>query len=187
VPEGIAKLRKVDAASVFEGLVSSPLAAWRRSAQKGLEIAALAVLLGSPPAWAFDYTRYEPTDFDALLAQPRPRSGVDIYRALPLKLKVTLVAYAEGCPTALLKKSMITGGAPKAQVDALLITSCIKVRSAQGKEHQMFIQDVVASFLPKEVPLDTPVTLLAIHVFTATAGPGLLVNEFMAEPGGGDK
>jgi hypothetical protein len=151
------------------------------SARRASNIAALAVLLCAAPAWAFDYTRYEATDLDALLAQPRPRSGVDIYRAQPFKLKVTLVSYAEGCLTSLLDKSMIKAGVPKAQVVALQVTSCIMVRSVQGKELRMFIQDVVASFLPKEVPLGSPVTLLAIHVFTTAEGPGLLVNEFLAE------
>jgi hypothetical protein len=167
------------------------LLTWPGFARSLFSIAALVVLLGSPAARGFDYTRYEAADLDGLMAQPRPRSGVDIYRTRPLKLKVTLVSYAEGCLTSLLNKSMITAGVPKAQVDTLQVTSCIKVRSAKGKEIPMFIQDVVASFLPKEVPIGSPVTLLAIHVFTTAEGPGLLVNEFVAEaaidPAGGGK
>jgi hypothetical protein len=178
------KLRIVDAPFPSRSLVSSLLTAWRGSARKLFNIAVLVVLLGSPSAWGFDYTRYEATDLDALMAQPRPRSGVDIYQTRPLKLKVTLISYAEGCLTSLLNKSMITAGVPKAQVDTLQVTSCIKVRSAKGKELRMFIQDVVASFLPKEVPLGSPMTLLAIHVFTTADGPGLLVNEFVAEAEG---
>lgn len=178
------KLRIVDASFRCRSLVSSLLTAWRGSVRKLFNIAVLVVLLGSPSAWGFDYTRYEATDLDALMAQPRPRSGVDIYPVRPLKLKVTLVSYAEGCLTSLLDKSMITAGVPKAQVDTLQVTSCIKVRSAKGKELRMFIQDVVASFLPKEVPLGSPMTLLAIHVFTTADGPGLLVNEFVAEADG---
>jgi hypothetical protein len=176
-------LRKLDATPVAGSLVLS-LKGWRGPAQIILQIAALVILLGSPSVLAFDYTRYEPADLDALLAQSRPSSGIDIYRGRPLKLKVTLVSYAEGCLTSVLKKSMIKGGAPKVQVDALQVTSCIKVRSAQGSEVRMFIQDVVASFLPKEVPLDSSVTLLAIHVFTSAQGPALLVNEFVTETGG---
>jgi hypothetical protein len=177
-------VRTIDAPSPCRSLVASLLTAWRGSARKPFNIATVVILLGSPAAWGFDYTRYEATDLDALMAQPRPRSGVDIYSARPLKLKVTLVSYAEGCLTSLLNKSMVTAGLPKAQVDALQVTSCIKVRSAKGKELRMFIQDVVASFLPKEVPLGNSVTLLAIHVFTTAEGPGLLVNEFLAEAGG---
>jgi hypothetical protein len=177
------KLLIVDALFPCRSRVASLLTAWRRSARKLFNIGALVVLLGSPSAWAFDYTRYEATDLDVLMAQPRPRSGVDIYRTRPLKLKVTLVSYAEGCLTSLLNKSMITAGVPKAQVDTLQVTSCIKVRSPKGMELRMFIQDVVASFLPKEVPLGSPVTLLAIHVFTTAEGPGLLVNEFVTEAG----
>ena len=36
----------------------------------------------------------------------------------------------------------------------------------------------MSSFLPNEVPLGSPLTLFAIHVFTSPDGPGLLVNEF---------
>lgn len=185
------KVRTIDAPSPCGSLVASLLTAWRGAARKLFNIGALVVLLGSPVAWGFDYTRYEAIDLDALMAQPRPRSGVDIYQARPLKLKVTLVSYAEGCLTSLLNKSMIKAGMPKAQVDTLQVTSCIKVRSAKGGELRMFIQDVVASFLPKEIPLGSPVTLLAIHVFTTAEGPGLLVNEFVTEaaidPAGGGK
>ena len=155
----------------------------RRSVRKLAHLAALVVALGSPSAWGFDFSRYEATDLDALMTQPRPRSGVDIYPARPLKLKVKLLSYAEGCQTSLLKKTMITAGIPKDQVDALQVTGCIKVRSAKGRELRMFIQDVVSSFLPKEVPLGSPVTLSAIHVFTSAAGLGLLVNEFSTEAG----
>lgn len=62
-------------------------------------------------------------------------------------------------------------------------TLCIKVRSAKGKELQIFIQDVVSGFLPREVPLGSPVTLFAIHVFTSPEAPGLLVNEYSTEAG----
>jgi murein DD-endopeptidase MepM/ murein hydrolase activator NlpD len=138
----------------------------------------LVVLLGAPPARGFDYARYQATDLDALIAQPRPARGVDIHRALPLKLEVTLVSYAESCQTELLRKTMVTAGFSKDQLDGLQVMGCIKVRSAQGKELRIFIQDVVSSFLPREVPLGSPVTLFAIHVFTAPEGPGLLVNEY---------
>jgi hypothetical protein len=149
--------------------------------RKLANLTAMLVLLGSSSAWGFDYARYEAIDLDALMAQPRPLLGVDIRPARPVKLKVTLVSYAEGCEATLLRKTMIPAGIAKDQVDALQVTGCIKVRSAQGKELRMFIQDVVSSFLPTEVPLGSPVAFFATHVFTAPEGPGLLVNEFSTE------
>jgi hypothetical protein len=116
------------------------------------------------------------------MTQARPQSGIDIHPALPLKLKVTLISYGEGCQTGLLKKSLAAAAVVKDQ-DTLPATRCIKVRSAKGRDLRMFIQDVVSDFLPKEVPLGSPVTLFAIHVFTAPDGPGLLVNEFSTEAG----
>jgi murein DD-endopeptidase MepM/ murein hydrolase activator NlpD len=172
------RLRAVVAES-FSSEVNIGSCLWRG----GICLAVAVVMLGFPPAWGFDYARYQPTDLDALMAQPRPARGVDIHPALPLKLEVTLLSYAEGCRTELLKKTMITGGFAKEQVDGLQVMGCIKVRSAQGKELRIFIQDVVSSFLPREVPLGSPVTLFAIHVFTSPEGPGLLVNEYSTEAG----
>ena len=143
----------------------------------------MVALFVSPPAWGFDFARYETTDLDTLLTQPLPRSGVDIYPARPLKLRVTLASYGEGCQTGLLKKTMITAGIPKDQVDALKVTRCIKVHSTKGTNLRLFIQDEVSNFLPKEVRLGSPVTFFTIHVFTSPEGPGLLVNEFLTEAG----
>jgi len=92
-----------------------------------------------------------------------------------MKLKVTLVAYAEACKTGFLMKSMSMAGVADPNVK---ITRCIQVRSAKGKQLRLFIQDVVADFLPKEVPLGSALTLFAVHLFTGQDGPGLLVNEF---------
>jgi hypothetical protein len=93
---------------------------------------------------------------------------------------VTLVSYAKGCETGILKKSLVAAGVVMDQ-DAHPVTRCIKVRSEKGKDLRTFVQDVVSDFLPKEVPLGKPVTLYAIHIFTAPEGPGLLVNEFLTE------
>jgi len=151
--------------------------------RKFSSLVAAIVLLGMPQAWGFDYARYQASDLDALLTQPRPARGIDIHPALPLKLTVTLVSYAEGCQTELLRKAMLMAGIAKDQVAALQVLGCIKVRSAKGTELRIFIQDVVSSFLPQEVPLGSPLTLFAIHVFTSPEGPGLLANEFSTEAG----
>jgi hypothetical protein len=164
-------------------LFSSLMAPRRISLRKLAGVAATVLLVGSSSAWGFDYARYEATDLDALLAQRRPQVGVDLYPGRPLKLTVTLASYAAPCQTALLTKTLIMAGIAKDRVDGLQAAGCIKVRSAKGKELRMFIQDVVSSFLPREVPLGSPVTLFAIHVFTSPEGPGLLVNEYSAEAG----
>jgi hypothetical protein len=146
-------------------------------------LAVAVVLLGAAPAFGFDYARYEAIDLDALMMQPRPAKGIDLYPARPFKLAVTLVSYAEGCQTVLLKKAMLMAGIAKDQVDAVKVMGCIKVRSAKGADLRLFIQDVVSGFLPREIPLGSPVTLFAIHVFTAPEGPGLMVNDFATEAG----
>jgi hypothetical protein len=128
----------------------------------------------------FDYARYEATELDEVIEQARPQTGVNIYPGLPLKIATTLVSYGEPCNADFLKRAMMMGGAPKEFVESVPITRCIQVRSAKGKILPLYIQDRVADFLPKEVPLGGVATLFAIHVFTGPDGPSLLVNEFSA-------
>jgi hypothetical protein len=141
-------------------------------------IVVLAVSLLASPVLAFDYDRYQETDLDALLAKKRPASGMDLFPVLPMKLKVTLAAYAEPCQTGMLIKSMTMAGVANPNVK---ITRCIQVRSAKGQQVRLFIQDEVSNFLPKEVPLGSSLTLFAVHLFTGQDGPGLLVNEFKTD------
>jgi hypothetical protein len=129
-------------------------------------------------SFGFDYGRYQAADLDDIIAQKRPATGADVFRALPYRMTVTLSSYAEPCNATFLKRSMIMVAIPKAQVDATPITRCIKVRSAKGKVQSVFIQDKVAEFLPREVPLGSKLMLFAIHLYTDPDGPGLLINEF---------
>jgi hypothetical protein len=145
----------------------------------GAGLVLLAMLLGMLPAFGFDYDRYETTDLDALLAQHRPRAGLDTFPAMALKLDATLVSYAEPCPTGLLSRVMTMVGVT---VNAK-ISRCIRVRSAKGAQLRVFIQDQVSDFLRKEIPLGHPLTLFAVHLYTTPEGPGLLVNEFQSAAG----
>jgi hypothetical protein len=149
-----------------------------RGRGRSLVLAAALVLSGVLPAFGFNYERYAATDLDTLLARRRPAKGVDIYPALPLKLTVTLAGYGEPGDTGLLMRAVEMAGVPKDQVDAVKVTRCIKVQSAKSKVLRVFIQDGISDFLPKEVPLGKTLTLYAVHLFTDTGGPGLLVNEF---------
>jgi hypothetical protein len=129
-----------------------------------------------PPAFSFDYGRYQAADLDALLARKRPESGLDLYPPSALKLTVMLASYAAPCEAGLLKKSMTMSGVSFAE--GMQITRCINVRSAKGRPLRMFIQDAVSDALPKEIALGGRVTLYAVHLFATSEGPGLLVNEF---------
>ena len=144
-------------------------------------VAAALACLSASSAWCFDFSRYQPTNLDHLLAQQRPQSGVDLYPARPLKLDVLLAEYGHPCDPGVLKRSMIATGIPTAFVEAVPLSRCIKVRSAKGALASVFIQDKVAEFLPGEVPLGSALTLYAIHVFTGPDGPGLLANEFLSD------
>jgi len=135
---------------------------------------------GASAAEGFNFARYQFTDLDEVMEQRRPAQGIDLYPALPLKFRVALASYAEPCSVDFLKKSMIAAGIPKETVAAAPIMRCIKVRTAEGRLLPLFIQDPVAKLLSKEVPLGRRVTLYAIHLFTGSDGPGLLVNEFFS-------
>ncbi|MDN5001818.1 M23 family metallopeptidase [Bradyrhizobium sp. GCM10027634] len=127
----------------------------------------------------FNFARYKETDLDEFLARRRPATGRDVYPMTPLKLDVTLASHGGPCASADFKRAMITSGMPKQDSDGLQVTNCITVRSAQGRELKVFIQDVVYGFLPDEVAVGDKLSLYAIHIYTSPEGPGLLVNEFL--------
>jgi hypothetical protein len=152
--------------------------------RRSVILAVVVVLSAIAQAFGFNFERYQPADLDTLLAQRRPAKGVDLYPALPLKLTVTLAGYGENCQTDLVMRAMRMSGAPKDQIETVKVTTCINIRSATGKALRVFIQDGIAGFLPKEVPLGKSLTLYVVHLFTDTNGPGLLVNEFKTGEGG---
>jgi hypothetical protein len=126
----------------------------------------------------FNYARYKPADLDDILAQKRPADGADLHRGLALKITVKLDAYSEPCNTGFLKKAMTMMGM---SVNGAPINSCINVRTARNQVVPLYIQDPVAEFLPKEVPLGSSATFYVIHMFTSPDRVGLLVNEFSAD------
>jgi hypothetical protein len=149
-------------------------------ALRRLRLAIGLVALVATPAFAFDFARYQAADLDDILAQRRPQSGLDLHDAKPLRLEIKLVSYQETCAVQAVPMAMRMLGFSKEQIDGVQASRCIKVHSAKGKEAVLFIQDVVRAYLPREVPLGSPLTLFAIHLFTTSEGPGLLVNEFEA-------
>src|SRR5262249_48348013 len=128
-------------------------------ALRGLRVAVGLAALGVAPALSFDFARYQPADLDDILAQPRPRTGLDLHRAEPVRLEVKLVSYEETCPVEAIRPTMLMLNFPKEMIDSLQASRCIKVRSAKGNEALLFVQDVVRAFLPREVPLGSTVTL----------------------------
>ena len=145
-------------------------------------IAVLAfVLFGMTPASAFNRAGYRAAELDDLLGLPRPKEGVTIFAPTALRLVATLSSYGTPCATGALKKFMLTSGISSALIDRTPITKCIQVRSREGKEASLFIQDIVAKALPKEVSLGSVITLYVSKVFLDSKGPGILVNDFSAD------
>ncbi len=133
------------------------------AALRGLRVAVGLAALAAAPAFAFDYARYQPADLDDILAQPRPKTGLDLHGATPLRLEVKLVSYEEGCAVEAIGPAMRMLNFAKEVIDSLQASRCIKVRSAKGNETLLFIQDVVRAFLPREVPLGSTVSAPAPH------------------------
>jgi hypothetical protein len=130
-------------------------------------------------ASAFDYTKYQPMDLDAILSWKRPASGVDLY-SHTYRFDVRLVSAGQPCDARLLKTAMRMLGLPKNLVDDVPISQCIKVRSAKGRVVTLFIQDPVAEFLGKEVQPGGNLALFALLVSIDRDGVDILVNEFNA-------
>ena len=146
----------------------------------------LAALVAVTAAQAFDYASYKPGNLDDILAMPRPKTGVDVVPFQKLNLKVTLESYEEKeCGLAKLVRfsmSMLPTAFPREFVDALSMSKCIKIKSAKGSTVTAAIQDRVADFLPKEVPLGTEIQVYCVLICLTADGPGLVVTEFEAPP-----
>lgn len=127
---------------------------------------------------AFDYAQYGPGDLDEILAHPRPETGTKVLGPQKFTFEVALVSYARGCDAGFLKRTMIMGGAPREAVDALPVSKCITVKTASGQTASMYIQDHVAEYLPKEVPLGSTFRVFCDFLFLSKDGPGILLNEF---------
>ena len=69
-------------------------------------------------------------------------------------------------------------GAPKELAEQTQISKCITIKSAKGATAQLFIQDKVAEYLPREVKLGEYIEIFCDFLYVGSTGPGLLVNEF---------
>ena len=151
----------------------------RLSAAAGL----LLILSGTGPAAAFEFTGYEAADLDTLARRkPALGLGVDVAKARGVRLDVTLASPPAPCPTKVLRWAMGASGIAKDTVQDTPITHCIKVKSAKGRSYPMFIQDGLTDSLAKEVPQGAKLTLYGSLVYFAQRGPGIVINEFNAQP-----
>jgi hypothetical protein len=157
---------------------------------RGAILAGIFALVIATIVQAFDYDSYKPGDLDEVLAMKKPATGVDVISMQKLALKATLESYPEQgtCPAANVLKltmKMLPSIYPKEFADAISMTKCIKVKSPKGVTVGAIIQDKVADFLPKEVPLGTEIQLYCVLMCMTPEGPGMIVTEFKApkEPG----
>ena len=141
------------------------------------------ILTRAGAAEAFDYARYQAADLDSLAARrPALGLGVDVPAMRSVRLDLTLASPAASCPTKVLKWAMRASGIAKDAIQSTPISRCIKVKSAKGRLYSMFIQDALADSLAKEVPPGGKLTLYGSLVYFAQRGPGIVVNEFSAQP-----
>jgi hypothetical protein len=143
----------------------------------------LLIVTWAGAAEAFDYARYQAADLDSLAARRPPLGlGVDVPAMRSVRLDVTLASPATSCPTKVLKWAMRTSGIAKDAIQGTPISHCIKVKSAKGRWYPMFIQDVLGDGLAKEAQPGGKLTLYGSLVYFAQRGPGIVVNEFSAQP-----
>lgn len=137
-------------------------------------------------AQAFNYKSYPSGDMDKILEKHKPKTGFDISDPEKCCLTVTLESYAEtNCGLAGIVKmtmTMLPSLFPKDFQDSVAMAKCIKVKSAKGAVVTLAIQDPVAGFLPKEVPIGSTLKIYCILMGMASDGPLMLVNEFEVLP-----
>jgi hypothetical protein len=139
----------------------------------------------------FNFDSYPPGDLDDVLAMPKPKSGMDIGGMRKVRFRATLVSYAKPkCSLAGLVKltvTMLPTVFPPGFANTIAQGKCITVKSSKGAVTTVAIQDPVAEFLPKEVPLGAQIDLYCVVLGTTADDPLILVNEFQALDGGSKK
>jgi hypothetical protein len=142
-------------------------------------LAGLFLMLAAGAAAAFDYDSYQQADLD-MLARRKPQLGLgaDIAPVQSVRFDATLVEQAEECRTKYLKFAMRKSGIAKDVIAATPVTRCITVKSAKGREYPLFIQDVLASGLGRDVKPGGQLTVYGSLVFFGARGPGIVVNEY---------
>ncbi len=129
-------------------------------------------------AYGFDFDKYKPGDLDQLLATPKIKSGVKMVVPQKLHLRAMIASPLQNCNTDILKRTMIMQGSNKEVVEKMALTKCLKLRSAKGATHLLYIEDIIADRLTREVKPGQVVDVFCEYLFINTAGPTLLIHEF---------
>lgn len=149
----------------------------------------LISLLFSTSVLAFNYNAYKTISLDDLIVKSKDmvtraghKDGFDII--LPpnaYRTTGTLTKMPYKCNTKLLfialKSLKYT---PRNTNEAPAINTCIEISSLFGVKIKSFIQDNVASYIPKELSIGDNIELYSIWVYTGSKDklPRLLTNEF---------
>jgi hypothetical protein len=110
----------------------------------------------------FDFSAYKSADLDDLLNNPPDVRGMRVFKNYKIAIEGELEEYPKQCDTNNLKTSMrnVWG-----ITDPIPVSSCIKVKTKQGRSIKLFIQDAPANYIAKEVKLHQQVKLYSIYVY----------------------
>ena len=148
---------------------------------KVVALSCFAAVIAVASAQAFDHASYPPGDLDKVLEMPKPKTGVDVISLQKFRLKVTLESYERKCHVAdmiKLSASMLRDMYPPEFTASLSKSKCVQVKSPKGVIVSLAIQDKVAEFLPKEVPLGSEILAYCVLVCMLPDGPGMVIADF---------
>ncbi|MDH4275750.1 MAG: hypothetical protein OEW08_11990 [Gammaproteobacteria bacterium] len=140
----------------------------------------IVILLCTAPRFAhsYDMSRYQPEQLDELLGTAENKN-LTLITPRKLLLEVYLASYAYTCDTSILKAALTLQGAPREALEHVAISHCVNVTTLRsGITLPMFIQDQVATHLPKEATVGSRISLYVDYLYQGPQGAGFLINEF---------
>ncbi|MDR1922145.1 MAG: hypothetical protein LBS31_10465 [Candidatus Adiutrix sp.] len=146
----------------------------------------MMMMMPAAPVWAFNFDQYQPGDLDAVWNDARfegeDSEGLVIFQPQKLRLEARLNRQAYPCPTGVMKTALTMLGLPPEALTEMPISRCLEVSAPSGRPVVLYIQDVLAEPLSREIPSGGRIILFCDYIFRSSRGPGLLLNEFQALP-----
>ena len=136
------------------------------------------LLVGTATGGQFDHAAYGETTLDEIFAAaPKISEGADLFfkkRQFEVELLRGPQKVSNGWITVVFRTLGISDPPP--------VNHEILVRSPQGKEVEMYVQDVLVEPLREEVAVGSKVRVFALYLFFNghTQKPGFVLNEFQA-------
>ena len=132
----------------------------------------------------FPWDSYKAVDIDSIYEtdmklESQTSTGQKIWSPLrKLHFTSALIGYPQSCNLGNLGYALSVNGVSLKSLPP--ISTCIRLKSPKGREFDLFIQDQVGSFLPKEIKLGEQVDIYVAYIYADedSKSLGMIINEY---------